>query len=156
VRPSRILIALLLAGCAVEREAPITDAALREAGEWTERDALARELLDADAPPGQRGRWPTRRTAVEDRLLVEVAIGDRVIYLPNIAALFGFAYEPSYRFVPAHDACVLVNPGRAPTVIAIDPDRPIVRPVDPTPERAFDAVERGVERDLRLLEGTRP
>jgi hypothetical protein len=168
LRPA-LLLALLLAGCdAVQvRDAHVTDDELQADGEWTGRDALARALLDHEAPPEQAGAWPTRLAPAHRKLVTEVRVGETTIYVPRITylppfavsvgaleALLGLDYERRYQFITKDGAngVVLVNRDRAPTVIAIDPDRPLL-PRRETPARAFDAVERAIERDVERVLG---
>lgn len=165
-----LALSLVLAGCgAVDvRGAHVTDAELQRDGAWTERDALARALLDHEAPPEQRGRWQTRLAPLRRKLLTEVRVGERTLYLPRVTylppfwfqvgaleALLGLDYERRYQFVARDgvDAWVLVNRDRAPTVIGDDPDRPVTLPGRETPVRAFDALERAIERDVERVLG---
>lgn len=129
-----LLAALLLSACAAP---PITDDALKAAGRWTDGDAAARRLLDLEAPASQDGTWPTRRRTRAEKL--------------DPLGLLGFDYEPRYRYVASLDAWVLIHPGRPPTVLSADPERPLVLPVEPTDPRAYDAAEDRLERDVERL-----
>jgi hypothetical protein len=158
VRALPILLAIVLGGCSV-RGAVITDEELLEDGTWTERDALARQLLDLEAPPHLDGKYPVRRVPVRRKLVQEVRVGGTTIPLPRIGpfgyplelgaleALLGLDYERRYQYVARVRAWVIVHRDRPATVLGDDPDWKMPDPeTDPEVFRGLGrSLERGVE-----------
>lgn len=154
-----LLVLLLLAGCSA-RGGVVTDAELVEDGTWTERDALARRLLDLEAPPHLRGRYPVRLVPAERKLLQEVRVGDARLRVPRIGlgfplqlglleALLGLDYERRYQYVAALRAWVLLNRDRPATVIGDDPEWTMPEPV--TDPAVFRGLGRALERDVEAV-----
>lgn len=133
------------------RDGTVTDAELIDDGTWTEKDALARELLDVEVPGRQ---LPTRLAPMHRKFVREVRVGRAVVPMPKLSALFGLDYERRYVYVAALRAWVILNRDRPPTIIGDDPDwEPPVEPTDPA---VYRDLERELERGLaEILEAAR-
>lgn len=161
-----LVLALVTGGCnGVEvRGARITDGELRASGQWTKRDALARALLDLEAPGED---LPVRLVPVRRKLVKELVVGGVTIPLPRIdlayggpggvgftfgflEALFGLDYEKRYHYVAALGRYVLLNRDRAATIASHDPDAP-APPVERTDPRAYKALREDLDRDMDML-----
>lgn len=168
------MLALVAGGCSgVQVRGPeVTDGELQRSGQWTKGDALARALLDLDAPPRLRGRYPVRLVPTRRKLLTEVQVGETTLYLPRIdgisvgacgegcgvglevgflQALLGLDYERRYQYVAAVKGYVLLNRERAATVVSDDPEGKAEVPVERTPPRAFRELSESLERDLQAI-----
>lgn len=181
-----LLAVLLIVGCAsidprplVEvRSGVVSDAELKATGEWTKRDALARALLDLEAPPHLRGRYPVRLVPLRRKLLMEVCVGGLTIPLPRVGglqgvgfndgegdggggvaaplellqALLGLDYERRYQYVAALGCYVLLDRGAPPTILGADPARPHpALPGRDAPREALRALRAELERDLERI-----
>lgn len=167
VRRSELLLVLALAagGCGgVEVRGPrVTDAELQASGQWTKRDALARALLEHEAPGAD---LPVRLVPARRKLVKEVVVGGVTIPLPRVdggvgpgglvlragflEALLGLDYERRYHYVADLGRYVLLNRDRPATIASHDPDqRP--EPVDRTDPRAYRALREELDRDMDAL-----
>lgn len=166
-RPELLLVlALVAGGCnGVEvRGARITDAELQASGQWTKRDALARALLDLEAPGAD---LPVRLVPVRRKLVTEIVVGGVTIPVPRVdgitfgagglnfelgflEALLGLDYEKRYHYVAALGRYVLLNRDRAATIASEDPDAP-AEPAERTDPRAFKALREDLDRDVDML-----
>lgn len=166
-RPELLLVlALATGGCGgVEvRGARVTDAELQTSGQWTKRDALARALLDFEAPSED---LPVRLVPTRRKLLTEVVVGGVTIPLPRIdgvdfcagglnlqmgflEALLGLDYEKRYHYVAGLGRYVLLNRDRPATIASHDPDQR-AEPVDRTDPRAYKALRDDLDRDMDML-----
>lgn len=167
---------LMAGGCSgVSVRGPeVTDGELQRSGRWTKGDALARALLDLDAPPRLRGKYPVRLVPTRRKLLTEVQVGETTLYLPRIdgisvgacgggcgvgiemgflAALLGLDYERRYQYVAAVKGYVLLNRERAATVVAADVEGKVDVPAERTAPRVFRDWNAQLERDLQAIHG---
>lgn len=139
-----------LVGCRARGET-IADDELRRAGQWTARDALARRLLDLDAPEAARGLRPVRLTPLS-RKVVAVVNG---VPLPRAGraaeVLLGLDYEVKYHYVAKVRAYVLLHRDRPPTVMAEETGAAVTLPGDDTPEAVFSELRRSLERDMEAV-----
>lgn len=172
--PLLLALVLLSAGCSgVQVRGPeVTDGELQRSGQWTKGDALARALLDLEAPPHLRGKYPVRLVPTRRKLLTEVQVGETTIFLPRIdgitagacgegcgvglevgflAALLGLDYERRYQYVAAVNGYVILNRERAATVVSGDVDGNSELPAERTPPRAFRELNEELERDLQAI-----
>jgi hypothetical protein len=169
-----LVLALVTGGCGgVQVRGPeVTDDELHRSGQWTKGDALARALLDLDAPPHLRGKYPVRLVPTRRKLLTEVQVGESTLYLPRIdgisvgscgegcgvgielgflAALLGLDYERRYQYVAAVNGYVILNRERAATVVAADVDGKVEVPAERTAPRVFRDWNEQLERDLQAI-----
>lgn len=170
VRRSELLLvlAVVAAGCgSVETRGPrVTDAELHAAGTWTERDGLARALLDHEAPGAD---LPVRLVPARRKVITEVVVGGVTIPLPRIdgfavgpgafgarlgflEALLGFDYEKRYHYVAAVKGYVHLNRDRPATISSEDPEATVEAPKGRTHPRAWREVRDDLERDGWLFD----
>lgn len=160
------MLALVTGGCSgVEvRGDRVTDAELQSTGQWTKRDALARALLDLEAPGAD---LPVRLVPVRRKFIKEIVVGGVTIPVPRVdvayvglgavglrlgflEALLGLDYEKRYHYVAALRRYVLLNRERPATIASEDPEA-APEPTERTDPRAFKALREDLERDLDML-----
>lgn len=153
VRPSCFLFALALsgvAGCGSVRPEIITDEELQRTGQWTAQDALARRLLELDAP-GSAARRPLRRTPLHRKVIGNV--NGLPVPRPGRAAevLLGLDYEVKYHYVARAKAYVLLVEGRPPVILAEEVGATIRLPGDELSAAAARALQHDLERDVQAI-----
>jgi hypothetical protein len=156
------LLVLSLAGCqgVSFHQGTVGDAEIKAAGEWTLDDQMARELIDSrwTDPSGYGigpvGPTPVRRLDATQSAFDRLLVGETSIPIPSSRVLeraTGLGYEPGYILRGERNAMILLNRGGPPTVIAIDPAKPIDHPREQTEEHVYQMLRKAIDRDLRDL-----
>ncbi|MCO5168669.1 MAG: hypothetical protein M9894_20195 [Planctomycetes bacterium] len=163
-----LVVAVVAGGCgtAEVRGPRVTDAELKKAGTWTQRDALARALLDHEAPGAD---LPVRLVPVRRKVITEVVVGGVTIPVPRIdgfavgpgafgarlgflEALLGLDYEKRYHYVASVKGYVHLNRDRPATISSEDPEGTVEAPTKRTPPRAWRELRDDLERDGWLFD----
>jgi hypothetical protein len=160
VRCFALLVLLLpLYGCQgiSLHKGTVGDAEIKAAGEWTLDDQMARDVIDS--------RWtnpslystgrpaepiPVRRLNTAQQFTDRLLIGKTSIPLPTLRVLWP-GYEPGYILRGERNAIILLNRGKPPAVMAIDPCKPIDHPREKTDEVVYQMLREAIDRDLKGL-----
>lgn len=98
---------------------------------------------------------PLRLKGGASRFVREHDVFGFKVKLPDVGAAFGFGYQPRYHYLPKQNAWIILHQNRPPTILPIDPDKPIG--IEPeTDEAVYQRLRRSMLRDLRGVPRPKP
>ena len=116
--------------------------------DFSEADRAALARLERDRHPQRLLR---RRTWASRLIKYRPLPGPLPLYapFPDFGALLGQDYCPRYHVLPSQNAILILHADREPTLLPLDPSKPIVEPEPP--EAVWQLFRLELERDAKQL-----